>query len=285
MPGAPDPLYVLARRVLLDALEALGEQRAAITLVGAQAIYIHTGDADLAVAATTTDADIAVDPGALLGDPKLAEAMTGGGFVADPQDVGRWTKQVERDGELATVAVDLMVPEAVADPTGRRAARLGEHGDRTARKAKGLEAALVDRETATVTALEDTDPRAFEVAVAGPGALLVAKLHKIWERIDAPRGQENKDALDVLRLMRGVPMERIASILDVLLTDALAADVTREAIGFLKELFSTPTGRGSRMAADAAAGLVVEDTIVRSCAALASELLDALDHVGPETRP
>ena len=40
MPGAPDPIYVLARRALLDALEALGDQRRAVVLVGAQAIYL-----------------------------------------------------------------------------------------------------------------------------------------------------------------------------------------------------------------------------------------------------
>lgn len=48
MLGAPDPLYVAARRVLLDALTALREHRDAIVLVGAQAVYIHAGDADLA---------------------------------------------------------------------------------------------------------------------------------------------------------------------------------------------------------------------------------------------
>jgi len=36
---------VIARRVLLDALEALGEHRDPTILVGAQAIYLHTGDA------------------------------------------------------------------------------------------------------------------------------------------------------------------------------------------------------------------------------------------------
>ena len=35
MSGAPDPIYVLARRVLLDALETLGDQRPAVILVGA----------------------------------------------------------------------------------------------------------------------------------------------------------------------------------------------------------------------------------------------------------
>ena len=40
-----EPLYVAAREVLLDALDALGEQREALILAGAQAIYIHTGAA------------------------------------------------------------------------------------------------------------------------------------------------------------------------------------------------------------------------------------------------
>jgi hypothetical protein len=34
-----DELYVLARRVLLDALDALGPHRDAIVVVGAQAVY------------------------------------------------------------------------------------------------------------------------------------------------------------------------------------------------------------------------------------------------------
>jgi hypothetical protein len=36
-----DEAYRAARRVLLDALEALGTQRSAVVLVGAQAVY-HT---------------------------------------------------------------------------------------------------------------------------------------------------------------------------------------------------------------------------------------------------
>ena len=52
MPGAPAPLYVKAREVLLDALEALGPHRASLVLVGAQAIYLHTGEVDLALANT-----------------------------------------------------------------------------------------------------------------------------------------------------------------------------------------------------------------------------------------
>ena len=70
MPGAPDPLYVEARRVFLDALEALREHIDALVLVGAQAVYVHAGEADLAVAPTTTDGDLAID-GAGLGSAPL----------------------------------------------------------------------------------------------------------------------------------------------------------------------------------------------------------------------
>ena len=60
-----DPLYVVARAALLDALDAIGEQRDAVVLVGAQAIYLHTGDADIAVPAFTTDGDLAIEPARL----------------------------------------------------------------------------------------------------------------------------------------------------------------------------------------------------------------------------
>lgn len=44
-------ITVAARRVLLVALE---EQRDSLVLVGAQAIYLYTGAADVAVATTTS---------------------------------------------------------------------------------------------------------------------------------------------------------------------------------------------------------------------------------------
>jgi hypothetical protein len=43
--GPPDPLYVRARRVLLDALDALDALapfRDAVILIGAQATYLHS---------------------------------------------------------------------------------------------------------------------------------------------------------------------------------------------------------------------------------------------------
>ena len=73
--------YQKARRVLLDALEVLHDHLGAIVLVGAQAIYLRTGNADLAVAPTTTDADLALDPSLLGQEPALESAMKAAGFA------------------------------------------------------------------------------------------------------------------------------------------------------------------------------------------------------------
>jgi hypothetical protein len=261
--------------VLLDALQALGEQRSAVVLVGAQAIYLHTGDADLAVAPYTTDGDVAIDPSRLRNDPKLAEALGGAGFYADTRHVGTWIMSRSLEGRAVEVKIDLMVPEAVGGP-GRRGARLGPHGNRAARKARGLEATLVDQQRRTIEALEDEDERAFEVAVAGPAALLVAKLHKIAERVDTPGRREDKDALDILRLLQAVPTEVIADGVRTLLGEEISADVTEEALSFLRDLFSEPSRPGCQMAARAAAPLEPEDTIAASCAFLTQDLLQAI---------
>jgi len=57
-----DSRYVEARRVLLDALTALAPHGRAFIVAGAQAVYLHTGEADLAIAPFTTDADLRSTP-------------------------------------------------------------------------------------------------------------------------------------------------------------------------------------------------------------------------------
>lgn len=49
-----DPEYIEARRVLLDALTALAPHASALVVAGAQAVYLRTGEADIAVAPYTT---------------------------------------------------------------------------------------------------------------------------------------------------------------------------------------------------------------------------------------
>lgn len=75
MPVEHDPEYVGARRILPDALEALGNHRKAVVLVGAQAIYHRVGDGNLLVAPFTSDGDLALDPKILDDEPLLAEAF------------------------------------------------------------------------------------------------------------------------------------------------------------------------------------------------------------------
>ena len=271
-----EPLYVAARGVLLDALDALGDQREALILAGAQAIYIHTGAADLAVAEFTTDGDLVVNPEQLKTQPRLSEAMERAHFRSGLQP-GSWLRDRTVSGIATTIPVDLLVPEAVAGP-GRRAARLGDHGDRAGRRVRGLEGVLIDHSVTRLNALDEDDRREFEVRVAGPSALLVGKLHKLADRSgqgDTKR-LKDKDALDVLRLLRAIPVERLARGLRELGDSTLAGDVTREAIENLHALFGAISSSGTVMVVRATERLEDPSVMAASCAALTDDLIRAL---------
>jgi hypothetical protein len=141
-----DELYVMARRVLLDALDTLGHHRDAIVLVGAQAVYLRVGDADLAVTPYTTDGDLVIDPAVLAEIPPLERALMDAGFYPKTKDsVGVWLTTRETSQQIeANIAIDLLVPASVSPGTGRRAARLPGHDTRAARIVAGLEGAIVD---------------------------------------------------------------------------------------------------------------------------------------------
>lgn len=266
---SPAPEYVLARRVLLDALAGLAGQREAIVLVGAQAIYLNVGDADLAVAPMTTDGDLAIDPRQLLDIPVIGEAMSAAGFIPTDQP-GSWRG-------FGGVVIDLMVPGALALSSGRRSVELGVHGRVATRRTPGLEATIVDHHTCTIASLDEVDARAFEVRVAGPAALLVAKLHKLGERLGTKR-QEDKDALDVLRLLRGTETGWMAGRLLQLRGDAIAGASTDIAIGHLESVFVRRGAVGPGMAARAAAPVEPEAVIRASTAVLAAALLSEVQH-------
>ncbi|HEX5009234.1 MAG TPA: GSU2403 family nucleotidyltransferase fold protein [Planctomycetota bacterium] len=272
-----DELYVLARRVLLDALVALGTHREACVLVGAQAVYLRVGEADLAVAAFTTDGDLVVDPRRLATAPPLEQALRAAGFVPRAGDaVGAWTTRRNTAGEVvADVSIDLMVPEAHKLGPGRRSVRLPGHDPRVARQVRGLEGALVDADVLHLAALEPSDARGFDLRIAGPAALLVAKLHKVQERRSSPR-LNDKDALDVLRLLRGTATDDLTARLRLLLADPHARNATRPALPWLRELFGERRGAGIAMAQRATGGLVDEAEIEASCLALAGDLLRAM---------
>jgi hypothetical protein len=147
-----DELYVLARAVLLDALDALGAHRDAVVLVGAQAVYLHVGDANLGVRPHTTDGDLVLDPSRLRETPPLERALSEAGFVPKKSDsVGIWaTHRPSTHNPVTEVCVDLLVPASLSPGKGRRAARLAGHHARVARKVAGLEGAVVDVEVMNI---------------------------------------------------------------------------------------------------------------------------------------
>lgn len=272
-PGGGDNLLVEARSALLDALEALSEHRESVIVVGAQAVYLHTGSADVALAEATKDSDLALDPRSLGISPLVEEAMTVAGFYADPSSnqPGAWMNP-------QGVPVDLMVPEDFAGIGGRRAARLPPHGKSAMRRARGLEAALVDNSVIEIAALSDGDQRTYEAKVAGPAALMVAKLHKLGERQATPDRLVDKDAHDLYRILRAKSTEELAATFRALKADHSSSGATLEALAYLETMFAS--GRdsiGAVMAGRAEEGIGDPPEVSASVALLAWDLLDAVN--------
>jgi ribosomal protein L11 len=277
--AAIDPRYVAARRVLLDALEALSAHGQAVIVAGAQAVYLSTGEGEIGIAPYTTDADLAIDPATLRDEPQLETAMRAAHFTRSLTEPGIWLATTTVDGEELTIPVDLIVPEGVAPPGGRRGTRLGPHGNRAARRAVGLEAALVDHSTMTVTALEPADTRQFEVEVAGVAALLVAKAHKIHDRLasNRPGRAEDKDAADVYRLMQTTSPTDVAARLGTLRQHDAAGPVTEAAIGYLIELFGRRNSVGVQMAVRALQLAIPEEQVATLATGFINRLTAALE--------
>lgn len=271
-----DELYVVARRVLIDALEALGPHRAAVVVVGAQAIYLRVGEADLAVAPYTTDGDLALDPSLLPEIPPIERALADAGFRAGGGDaVGVWLAHHPTPSHAdVVVQIDLLVPEAVSPGKGRRAARLRGHDPTAARIVRGLEGAMVDFDTLVVTALDARDKRGVDAKVAGPAALLVAKVHKLDERQGTARSND-KDALDVFRLLRGVSGDELVQRFGRLLADERSAEAAGRGLALLESLFHRG-GEGTAMAVRAVAGLMDPAEVRVSFEALSRDVIDAV---------
>jgi hypothetical protein len=137
--------------------------------------------------------------------------MSRGGFELG-KDPGSWL------GPMG-IPVDLMIPARMSDPGGRRGGRVPPHSKRATRRASGLEAAIVDHAPAPIAALDSADRRSFTIHVAGPAALLVAKLHKLGERDQRdPDRLNDKDAHDVYRLLVAVDTQELSRTLRMLLS-------------------------------------------------------------------
>lgn len=274
-----DPRYAEARRVLLDALKALAPHGPAFVVAGAQAVYLRTGDADIAVAPYTTDGDLAIDPELLGQDPALESAMTEAGFhlslVDGHVEPGIWVAPAMVDDREFLVPVDLIVPEGAATGGGRRGARLGRHGKRAARRARGLEGALVDHSPMTVSALDPADGRSIEVEVAGAAALFVAKAHKLHDRVASDRSDrlDDKDAADVVRLMQTTSAAQVGATLVALCAHPVAGTPSADALTYLDELFGRRGRPGIDMAARALRVGMPEKQVEALCVAYTAQLV------------
>ncbi|WP_166969494.1 hypothetical protein [Brevibacterium atlanticum] len=263
-----DDLLVRSRSTLLDALEALRAQGHAVIVIGAQAVYLRTGGIDVALAEATKDSDVTIDPRRLNDAPLLEEAMRSAGFFPLDQP-GSWARE---DG----IPIDLMVPEGLGGG-GRRGARIPPHSKRATRKARGLEAALVDFGELEISAIDHGDGRTMRANVAGSAALLVAKLHKIAERVEAPHRLNDKDAHDIYRILRAESTDDLRRSFSGLLSDELSRVASEEALAHLARLFAAgDSAVGSLMAGRAEVGIGSPAEVSAASAVLSSDLIDAL---------
>ena len=270
--------YVEARRALLDALTALQPHVDAFVLIGAQAVFLRTGGRLPGYQPFTTDADLALDPSRLADLPLLADAMQAEGFEYSGEP-GIWNRHMLRPGfsEDIIVPVDLIVPAHVAASAGRRGARLpGDHGRTAARKSAGVEGALVDHDPIEIASLETSDSRRMIVKVAGPAALLVAKVHKLGERLATPHRLIDKDAGDVFRLLEATPLREMIRLMQTLLADDRSAAAATVAIGYVRQLFATPRSPGVQLAVQALAIAADPATVTITMTGYAQDLLNAL---------
>jgi hypothetical protein len=129
-PGELDnDLLVRSRSALLDALEALAPHKDSVVVIGAQAVYLRTSAAPVALAETTKDSDLVLDPRTLEDDPLIEQAMTSAGFYRNLDQVqpGAW---LNAEG----ISVDLMVPE-FGGSRGAKSTRSANSAPRRARNA------------------------------------------------------------------------------------------------------------------------------------------------------
>lgn len=269
------PIAVAARRVLLDALEALDRQQEAMVLVGAQAIYLYTGDADVAVATTTKDSDIVLIPARLRPEPTLDAALIAAGFTHDrsAQQPGEWSSAVEFDPP-----VELLVPAGLHGGGGRRGARIPPHSKYAARVVPGLEAAAMSYRSMTVTSLEPgRDARGIAARVASPAGLLVAKAYKIGERAETAADRLlDKDAHDLYRLLRAVALDDVVTDLRTVLNDDVAGGPSRRALAWLRQHAQTHEAMIPAMAGRAEDLVGDPEDVAQRSWALIQDVLDAI---------
>ena len=150
------------------------------------------------------------------------------------------------------ITIDLIVPEAYAGP-GRRAARIAGQTS-AASRAVGLELAIWDRHRLPLASLDEPHTE-IDAWVAGPAALLVAKAHKVHERLaqfaTRPGRLRPKDSGDVGLLMMVTDPAEVAHVMATQSTQhPEIATVVADAARWLVEMYADPSSLLRQHAAD-----------------------------------
>jgi hypothetical protein len=211
------------------------------------------------VVTKATDGDLALNPQELEPTPEISAIMRGAGFHAfGGGSPGVWIVSVDMRGDCRDT-----------DRSDRSHGGRVEHGEawcspRGPQRPNGqeglwLEAVLVDNEWKTIGALDRDDARLVESRVAGPTALLVARARKISDRLaetTKPHRRDDKDALEVYRLMQTTPVATTAAVLPELLSDTRTQRATQAGLGLIVQLFGVRRAAGVEMAVRALQGSV-----------------------------
>ncbi len=150
------------------------------------------------------------------------------------------------------------------------------HGRTAARKSDGVEGTVVDFDAFEITSLEEGDSRRVAVNVAGAAALLVAKTHKLGERLKTPERLIAKDAGDVYRLFDATAVADMARTTKLLLSDDRSAETARRALDYVGELFATPRSPGIELGSQALAGVVDGTTVAAVMTGYTHEMIQLI---------
>ena len=115
--------------------------------------------------------------------------------------------------------------------------------------------------------------------MAGPAALLVSKVHKLEERLEAPAHRQRqlpKDAFDIYRLLRAIGTAELAEEFRLLQAHGTSSRVTSQALSQFQDLFGARSDRGPELLVSYVGPLEDPAFIVESSVALSQDLLEAL---------
>lgn len=108
--------------------------------------------------------------------------------------------------------------------------------------------------------------------------MLIAKAHKVAERIEHPKRRDAKEAHDIYRLLRAVDTEKLIADLQSLAEDPVAGVTMRVGIEYLRTLFATgEDARGSRLAGQAEEIVGDPAQVALSVSFLAQDLISGLN--------